>query len=468
MDFENELTSKILDPIHGTIRLTTLEIAFINHPLFQRLRNIKQNSFLYKVFPSAVHSRFEHSLGVLHLSSEILNNLRLNAIRYQKKYDDGHVFGHIDQIPKHNIQELRLAALMHDIGHGPVSHQFESFMPGKHEFSDVLPTAYHSIIDVLSKPEQKVEHEQLSLLFSLMIYHDLRKQGKVDDEINIENVLKIIEKRYGDQQIIEEINGKATDILPLMTSIISSCPIDADRMDYLLRDGYFSGVKCGIYDYNRLFMSIVPVEEQGKLYLAYKESGIDSIAEFIGARSSLFSQVYYHKTNRAFATMLSTLCEIMQSKDPQNVIIADVTDRIVDHSDESFIDALKDFYLACKHSVYKANIVDKENKAWKSQLTGLLTSVLQPHFKPHEFAVDIVSDCAFKDLDKTEVKLLVKDLKNRYEIKPLIECGDKLNQYQIIKYCIRVFVDRDIKERVTPEITYKINDIVVKQIALLN
>ena len=193
MDFENELTSKILDPIHGTIRLTTLEIAFINHPLFQRLRNIKQNSFLYKVFPSAVHSRFEHSLGVLHLSSEILNNLRLNAIRYQKKYDDGHVFGHIDQIPKHNIQELRLAALMHDIGHGPVSHQFESFMPCKHEFSDVLPTAYHSIIDVLSKPEQKVEHEQLSLLFSLMIYHDLRKQGKVDDEINIENVLKILE-----------------------------------------------------------------------------------------------------------------------------------------------------------------------------------------------------------------------------------------------------------------------------------
>ncbi|NOK93750.1 phosphohydrolase, partial [Escherichia coli] len=80
MDFENELTSKILDLIHGTIRLTTLEIAFINQPLFQRLRNIKQNSFLYKVFPSAVHSRFEHSLGVLHLSSEILNNLRLNAI----------------------------------------------------------------------------------------------------------------------------------------------------------------------------------------------------------------------------------------------------------------------------------------------------------------------------------------------------------------------------------------------------
>ncbi|HGO5144141.1 TPA: AAA family ATPase [Klebsiella pneumoniae] len=364
MDFENELTSKILDPIHGTIRLTTLEIAFINHPLFQRLRNIKQNSFLYKVFPSAVHSRFEHSLGVLHLSSEILNNLRLNAIRYQKKYDDGHVFGHIDQIPKHNIQELRLAALMHDIGHGPVSHQFESFMPGKHEFSDVLPTAYHSIIDVLSKPEQKVEHEQLSLLFSLMIYHDLRKQGKVDDEINIENVLKIIEKRYGDQQIIEEINGKATDILPLMTSIISSCPIDADRMDYLLRDGYFSGVKCGIYDYNRLFMSIVPVEEQGKLYLAYKESGIDSIAEFIGARSSLFSQVYYHKTNRAFATMLD------------RGVMRDGEGREIDFRNTVIL------MTANLGSDLLMQLLDEQPEASESDLHELLRPVLRGHFQP--------------------------------------------------------------------------------------
>ncbi len=129
-----------------------------------------------------------------------------------------------------------------------------------------------------------------------------------------------------------------------MTSIISSRPIDADRMDYLLRDGYFSGVKCGIYDYNRLFMSIVPVEEQGKLYLAYKESvGLIRSLSLLGHAPAFSPQVYYHKTNRAFATMLSTLCEIMQSKDPQNVIIADVTDRIVDHSDESFIDALKEF-----------------------------------------------------------------------------------------------------------------------------
>ena len=113
------------------------------------------------------------------------------------------------------------------------------------------------------------------------------------------------------------------------------------------RDGYFSGVMWHLRLCNCLFASIVPVEEQGKIVpCLQRECGIDLIAEFIGARSSLFSQVYYHKTNRAFATMLSTLCEIMQSKDPQNVIIADVTDRIVDHMMKASIDAPAIFIYA--------------------------------------------------------------------------------------------------------------------------
>ena len=85
MDFDNQLVNKILDPIHGIIRLTDLEIKCIDHPLFQRLRAIKQNTFLYKVFPSAMHTRFEHSLGVMNLSYEILKHLQLNSYRFYKK-----------------------------------------------------------------------------------------------------------------------------------------------------------------------------------------------------------------------------------------------------------------------------------------------------------------------------------------------------------------------------------------------
>ncbi|EPC5065234.1 TPA: HD domain-containing protein [Klebsiella pneumoniae] len=507
MDIENELTRKILDPIHGIIRLTALEIEFINHPLYQRLRNIKQNSFLYKVFPSAVHSRFEHSLGVLHLSNEILKNLHLNTIRYGKKYDDGHVFNTVSLIPKHNVQELRLAALMHDIGHGPMSHQFDIFMPTKKELIEFLDKKYHKVLDVLTQENEQVEHEHLSLIFCLVIFNDLKKRSQVSEEIDVENIFKIIDKKYGNQQILTKVCNKEVDILPLMTSIISSCPIDADRMDYLLRDSYFSGVKCGLYDYNRLFMSIVPVEENDKIYLAYKESGLDSIAEFIGARSSLFSQVYFHKTNRAFSSMLNKLCEVMIGKSNKNLIISDIyegsasvpgpddgikplTDFYIDCSDDYFlnekvaewVDETKTVDInkkilddiinrhpwskiyEAKHSLKNASITDKDNGELRRKIQARLQPILGAHFQSHEYFIDVVSDTAFKDIDKTEIKLLIKNVDNTYKIKSLSECGDKLDQYQSIKYFIRVFIDRDLKGKVPSNIIKEINNAVMEEV----
>ncbi|EPG7576671.1 HD domain-containing protein [Providencia rettgeri] len=506
MNIEDELTRKILDPIHGIIRMTALEFDFINHPLYQRLRNIKQNSFLYKVFPSAVHSRFEHSLGVLHLSNEILNNLYLNAIRYDKKYNDGNIFCDINHIPKHNVQELRLAALMHDIGHGPMSHQFDSFMPNKTELMKILDEKYCEVFNLLEGPNDKVEHEHLSLIFCLIIFNDLIKEGKINDEIQIENVLKIIEKEYGDKQIIENVNGEDVDILPLMTSIISSCPIDSDRMDYLLRDSYFSGVKCGIYDYNRLFMSIVPVKEDAKLFLAYKESGIDSIAEFINARSSLFAQVYYHKTNRAFSSMLNKLCDNLLAEYKENLIISEVYDENVTCSNTDCSEDLIKFYLDCsddyflnekiagwidltgtenkntkilddiinrnpwskiyeaKHSIRNIKITDKDNGDLRNNLQSKLSDILNLHIEENLYAIDIVSDTAFKDINKTEVKLLIKNIDNKYKIKKIVDCDDKLNQYQIIKYFIRVFIDRDETHKMTPKLLNEINEVVMMEI----
>lgn len=510
MEIEHDLTRKILDPIHGIIRMTALEMDFISHPLYQRLRNIKQNSFLYKVFPSAVHSRFEHSLGVLHLSNEILKNLHLNAIRYNKKYDDGHVFCSINKLPKHNVQELRLAALMHDLGHGPMSHQFESFMPSKSQMIDILDNKYHKILNVLKNGNDRVEHEQLSLIFCHIIYNELKENGKVDDSINIENVFKIIEKKYDDQKIVQKIDGVELDILPLLTSIISSCPIDADRMDYLQRDSYFSGVKCGIYDYNRLFMSIVPVEEDGKVCLAYKESGIDSIAEFIGARSSLFSQVYYHKTNRAFSSMLNNVCENMKNGSSDNLIIADVCDPETSCLDDDSIKALTEFYIDCsddhflnekvagwiditkttdvnkdilddiinrhpwskiyeaKHTVSNVSITYKDDGQLRKNIQTKLSYILDGCLKKHQYSIDIVTDTAFKDIDKTEVKLLVKEIDGSYKIKPLALCGDKLDQYQNIKYFIRVFVDRDVKEKLPSDLINKLHEVVMNEINSAN
>ncbi|WP_421253342.1 HD domain-containing protein [Aeromonas jandaei] len=491
MDFDKELLGKILDPIHGIIRLSELEIEFIDHPLFQRLRNIKQNTFLYKVFPSAMHSRFEHSLGVMHLSYEILKNLNLNSYRYQNKYRDGSVFDGIESLPLSNIRELRLAALLHDIGHGPMSHQFDSFMCKKEDLSEHLEGDFDDIFNMI-EDGSTIEHEHMSSIFIKIIYDSL--SHKLRSSINIDNVINIIESKYKQKAIHVNINGANIDILPLFTSIISSCPIDADRMDYLLRDSYFSGVKCGIYDYNRLFMSIVPVINDNKVFLAYKESGIDSILEFINARSSLFGQVYYHKTNRAFSAMLGNVCDLSKenaSGKPLSLFKFEEPDKA---NPESKLEQLEIFYLEnsddfflheqlpCfiheskfpsegqeilddiinrvpwskkyESKIYPTNlkITDEINKIFISELKSELFKMISEIIPKYMFAIDIMADNAFKDIDKTEIKLLRKNLNGGYCINKLTECGDKLDKYQSIKYLIRIFISEKYSCRVSTDL----------------
>lgn len=493
MDFDTKLVSKVLDPIHGIIRLTDLEIKCIDHPLFQRLRSVKQNTFLYKVFPSAMHTRFEHSLGVMNLSYEILKHLQLNSYRFDKKNKNKHIFMHMDKLSHANIQELRLAALFHDIGHGPMSHQFDSFLPKKTYLKEHIGELFPDLFEMIDG--EKVEHEHISLIFVQAIYDSLEPENK--EKININNVMKIIESKYMDKTIISDIEGNKIDILPMLTSIISSCPIDADRMDYLQRDGYFSGVKCGVYDFNRLFMSIVPVKDNNKLYLAYTESCIDSIAEFINARSNLFSQVYYHKTNRAFSSMMGVICNIASNNNVQNIFHFDEP---TNEKDKDKVTKIQEFYLKNSDSYFlneqlkqllgkrekseigltilddlnnrkpwvkkyeakiyppKQSITDKIDKIFCKKITSEISSIICNVVSNEYFTVDVMTDNTFKDIDKTEIKLLTKNFSGEYKLKRFDECGDKLNRYQSIKYFIRVFIAPTYKDLLTNDILQKIED----------
>ncbi|EFP97560.1 HD domain-containing protein [Vibrio caribbeanicus] len=481
MSFEPKLTGKILDPIHGIIRLTEIEIAFIDNPLFQRLRNIKQNTFLYKVFPSAMHSRFEHSLGVMHLSYEILNNMGMNSHRYKKKYKDDLIYTGITKLPDSVIQELRLAALLHDIGHGPMSHQFDSFMCSKEDFKKFFGDDYPQILELI-KDGGNVEHEHISLLFIKAIFDSLKDEYK--KEINIDNVLAIIEKDFKSDEVCLDIKTKAEtlSILPLLTSIISSCPIDADRMDYLLRDSYFSGVKCGIYDHNRLFMSMVPVQCDGAIYLAYKESGLDSIVEFINSRANLFGQVYYHKTNRSFSCMLSKVCSLAKEASQDTSLfkflppsgtekksyLEQISDFYKKNSDDYFLNAhlvkaIEGNDVAEKvindivhrkpwRKVYESklfleneNITDVINRDIVKQLELTISEMIERQgIDGTRFAIDIMTDNAFKDISKTEIKLLKKQLDGKYSITAFKDSNEQLSRYQSIKCFIRIFVHHSV------------------------
>lgn len=473
MNFEKHLNGKILDPIHGTIRVTDIEKKVIGHSLFQRLRGVKQNSFLYKVFPSAMHSRFEHSLGVMHVAYKMFSNLIINSYRYKSKYDDNIIFEYIDDIESEKIQELRLAALLHDVGHGPMSHQFDSFLLNKEQLISVLGHEFNDVYELIDS-HGRVEHEHISVIFIRKIFKDLN----LDKKINVDNIIKLIELGYKDEGVFVEKEGGKYDIQPLFTSLISSCPIDSDRMDYLLRDSYFSGVKCGIYNVERILMSIVPVTEKGKVYLAYKESCLDSISEFIFSRSSLFSQVYYHKTNRAFSSMLTKVCEYVRASngddlsqkmyDFENEIDEYNLDSLVefylDNSDDYFInetvprlidnnshaeDIVNDIVMRVPWKKLYETKINYSNKSIKDSIDKKLIKKIKIKFKGEietflkekDYIIDIVTDNAFKDIDKTEIKLLIKLPDGKYQSKDIIDCEEKLNPYQSIKYFVRVFIN---------------------------
>lgn len=461
MVFESNLVGNILDPIHGAIRVTEIEKDVISHPLFQRLRSVKQNTFLYKVFPSAMHSRFEHSLGVMHAAYNMFSSLLLNSYRYKSKYKDGLLYSGLLNLPSSYVQELRLAALLHDVGHGPMSHQFDDFMMSKEELSSWVGNDFKDVIDLI-KEDEKVEHEHMSLIFIKEIFSD----KKID--VNVDNVLKIIEKDY----LGGEIEYQGVNIQPLLTSLISSCPIDADRMDYMLRDSYFSGVKCGIYNVERILMAMIPIVQDGKAYLGFKDSSLDSISEFIFSRSNLFSQVYYHKTNRSFSAMLAEACNLIKADLKQSLFakegvsdMSSLQNFYIKNTDEYFVN--KTLTELVKDNEKSKGIVHliKDRKPWKKvyeykfyekgginssvdkdavncarcEIKGVLAGV---GFECN-FLVDVVADSAFKDIKKTQSRLLVKGLDGAYQAKKIHECGCALDVYQSIRYFVRVFLDRD-------------------------
>ncbi|CAI2478221.1 HD domain-containing protein [Serratia proteamaculans] len=495
-NFEDLLLGKFLDPIHGVIRITKLEKKIIDHPLFQRLRDIRQNTFLYKVFPSAMHSRFEHSVGVMHLSYEILKNLDLNALIYKRKSEDVDLYLEIKKMPVSLIQELRIAALLHDVGHGPLAHQFDSFAIDIKKFKEKCKTEdtqeYDKIISLADNEDGKLSHEQVSCIFIKEIIDELKNKAESESDgddiykenikkINADSIIKIVEKNY---EFKHEIEGP--DIYPLLGSIISSSPIDADRMDYLLRDSYFSGVKYGIYDYGRLLMSFIPVKFENNVYLAYKESGMDSILEFANARSGLYSQVYFHKTNRALSTMLNKACS---GPDTVTVISLDTEGKI--------IDLIKDFYLSNpdkkfleytlknelnegskkiiddivnrnvwkkiyekKHTFSNVKLSDNTFKKYKGKISEKIKSTLKNAISGNEWDLDFQIEDNFKDIEESQAKIIKKETNGKYKINELCDYNEVLQPYHYVKFFIRVFVSKTTQVEMFENLVENIEEIV--------
>jgi uncharacterized protein len=219
----------INDPVHGFISISSdLIYDLIQHPYFQRLRRIKQLGLTSLVYPGATHSRFQHAIGALHLT-----NLAIDVIRTK---------GHI--ITNEEAEAVQAAVLLHDIGHGPFSHALET-----------------SIIE-------DIRHEDISLILMKVLNNE--SGGRLEMAIDIFN------DRYSKKFLHQLVAGQ----------------LDMDRLDYLKRDSFYTGVTEGIVGSDRIIKMLNVVDDQ----LVVESKGIYSIEKFLIARRLMYWQVYFHKT----------------------------------------------------------------------------------------------------------------------------------------------------------------------------
>jgi len=264
---------EIRDPVYGFIRFNDWEKQIIDHPAFQRLRRIRQLGLTDLIYPGAMHTRFEHSLGVMHLATRMYDaivekeeNKRL--LKDYLKYDEAGL--------KRTRQAVRIGALLHDVGHPPFSHASEELFPS-----------------LSVKTKKRFKHED----YSTAIIKGSLKQAIENHVINSTNY------NISAEDITNLIEGKG--IFSFWKILISS-QLDADRGDYLLRDSLHIGVKYGIYDIDRLLvtLSLGVDPESDELIIGITKGGWHVAESLIISRYQMFTQVYYHKTRRAYDFML--------------------------------------------------------------------------------------------------------------------------------------------------------------------
>ncbi|MEM7106220.1 MAG: HD domain-containing protein [Bacteroidota bacterium] len=226
----------INDPVYGFISIpSSIIFDLIEHPIFQRLRRIKQLGLTHYVYPGALHTRFHHALGAMHLMTEAMEVLRSKGT----------------EITDEEAEAVTIAILLHDIGHGPFSHALE-----------------HTLVNV--------HHEDLSLWFMEQLNKEF--DGRLDLAI------RIFMNEYQKPFLYQLVSGQ----------------LDMDRMDYLTRDSYFTGVSEGVIGYSRIIKMLAVHEGE----LVVEEKGIYSLEKFLVARRLMYWQAYLHKTVLSAEQML--------------------------------------------------------------------------------------------------------------------------------------------------------------------
>jgi len=276
---------RIFDPIHRFIELDAGEVALLEAPAVQRLRRLRQLGLAYLAYPSAEHSRFTHALGALAIGSRVLDALRAHS---PEAFESDADFAAQRRL-------LRASLLLHDVGHGPFSHASEAALGVRHESRTA---------DILARPEI----------------------ADALDDIGVDRA-----------EVLALITGTSS-ANPVLRELVSGPNLDADRMDYLLRDAYFTGVATGGYDSEQLIASLRVFDVNGKPELGVDGRGVVALESFVLARYMMFASVYFHHTTRSFERILGEVLERLWP-DPHAL---DAIDEFLAWDDFRVVDSIRD------------------------------------------------------------------------------------------------------------------------------
>ncbi len=247
----NDSALSIRDPIHGFIRTDALESALLKSRPMQRLRFVRQLGLTFLVFPGAEHSRFSHVLGTMHLAGRVYDALAAKS--------DG-LLDPDTRAPARRL--VRVAALLHDIGHAPFSHTAEDL--------------FDEPIDHETMSCRLLETPELGTVFS-----------RLGDGIEPAAVARLLRKEGADESE------------RLLSEIVSG-ELDVDKMDYLLRDSLYCGVRYGTYDLERMIDTVAPIKDpqDGRLRVGVDGGGVHTLEALVMARYYMFTQVYFNVTGK--------------------------------------------------------------------------------------------------------------------------------------------------------------------------
>jgi HD superfamily phosphohydrolase len=254
-----EIRKIINDPVYGFITIDhPLILQIISHPVYQRLRNIHQMAFAHLVYPGAVHSRLHHSLGAYHLMCSALNELKGKGVGITASEDLG----------------AKIAILLHDVGHGPYSHALENELI------------------------KDVHHEAISILIMDVLNKEFDGQ--------LQTAIDIFTNNYPKRFLYQLVSGQ----------------LDVDRMDYLIRDSFFTGVAEGVIGYDRIIKMLAVKDGE----LMVEEKAIYSIEKFLVSRRLMYWQVYLHKTVLSAEMMLVKIIRRARELITENIEVTAASD----------------------------------------------------------------------------------------------------------------------------------------------